>query len=88
MWRPNVKCPACGTVMPWRGFHAGKPWICPGRFHQFQIKRSRFNGLGLWAAGLALGASYLTGVRGWLLLVATVVLWFPFFLACIPLLGH
>lgn len=83
MWRPTIKCPVCGTVMPWKRFRARAPWVCPGCSGKFQIQRSRANVLNMCAVGLALGVSYTFGVRDLTLLVATVALWFPALLVCI-----
>lgn len=83
MWRPTVKCPVCGSAMPWAKFHAGKPWTCPGCLGQFHLFRSQGNARSLCAIVLAVVASYGLGMRGVWFLVTLAVLWFPFVHVCI-----
>ena len=37
MWRPTVKCAACGAVMANTGYRAGRPWVCISCSRKYQI---------------------------------------------------
>lgn len=82
-WRPIVKCPVCGTVMPWAEFEAGKPWICPDCSRRFQPSRVQSSIKFFSTVVLAFSVSYVLGWRGMRLLVISAALWFPPLLICV-----
>jgi hypothetical protein len=83
VWRPTVKCPACGTVLPNEAYHAGQPWVCPGCGRQYRIARPVLFSTLLLAIGFSIVGCYLAGLRGLRLLISTLIVLIPVDLMCI-----
>jgi hypothetical protein len=78
---PEFKCPTCGATMPRR---PRQPWICLSCSGRFQISQT-YRRIVAWALiGILLCFFYALGLRGWRLLGATTVMWFPVLGLSIP----
>ena len=77
MWRPTVRCPACGAVLPNRAYRIGGLWRCENCQGEFQIAQWILLVTLACAVGLSAGICALVGLRGFWLAGATVLLWFP-----------
>lgn len=77
MWRPTVKCPACGAVLPNRGYRINGLWRCEKCQGEFQIAQWLLLLTLVCAVGLSAGICALAGLRGFRLAGATALLWFP-----------
>jgi hypothetical protein len=69
----NFRCPFCGARMRTEEYKGRKPWTCPGCSRQLQFSETHGYILQLCFMGLALLFLYLLGIRGWGLLVGTLV---------------
>ena len=81
MWRPTAKCPACGTVLPGRQFHAGKPWKCMQCSRSFRIAIWYSNAIFWGSLALTITVCLIVGLRHLELLLAVIVLFVPVDLA-------
>lgn len=74
---PTLKCPFCGAVLPRRDYNANVPTVCPGCGRQLRVANWYQNLLMSLGVALTLTACYVVGLRGWRLLLATALLFFP-----------
>jgi hypothetical protein len=68
--------------MPNDRYKAGKPWTCNSCSRRFRLSRGYAKALGWGTIGLTLILSYILGLRGVALALATVVMWSPVMLIC------
>jgi hypothetical protein len=78
---PTLKCPFCGGILPNREVRPGTPLKCPTCSRLLQPARWQLRLSGLIALGLTVALSRLFGIQGFWLLAATVILWFPVYVA-------
>lgn len=78
---PVLKCPACNAILDNREVRAGRPLICPSCSASWQLSTLQANIGGISALAITIGISYLFGLRELWLLLASVVMWFPAFVA-------
>lgn len=74
---PTLKCPFCGSILPNRQYKARTPLICPGCSEPLRLARWYLHVTSFSALVLTLVICLLLGLRGFWLLAATIVLWFP-----------
>jgi hypothetical protein len=78
---PLLKCPLCGGILPNSELKPGKPLCCPDCSREWQPSRWQLRLSGLIALCLTIGICLLAGLRGFWLLGAIVLFWFPAFVA-------
>jgi len=82
------KCPSCGSLLPTERYRAGEPWVCPSCSAEWQLARW-YSHIGGWGSLLvSLSLFFLLGLRGWQLLVATILMWLPVATLCTMLLNR
>ena len=72
-----LKCPACGSAVPWRRATADVAFLCPTCGRRIQVKRSYFRVLGLLSFPIAGFAAYALGARREALVWGTLLGAFP-----------
>jgi hypothetical protein len=88
MHLPSLKCPSCGSTLPNRQLHVGKPVICPACSTPLRVARWYLNLASIGALGLTAAACFTFGPRYVALAIATVVLWFPAYLLSLLILSQ
>jgi hypothetical protein len=78
---PLLKCPTCNATLDNREVRAGKPFVCPSCSESWQLSNRQGNIGGLAALAITICACYLFGLRGLWLVVASVIMLFPVFVA-------
>lgn len=78
---PVLKCPICNATLDNNKVRAGKPLVCPSCSAELQpsTRQARIGELG--ALAITIGICYWFGLSWLWLLVVTVVMWFPVFVA-------
>ena len=75
--RRKLLCPFCGGILPATELRAGKPLTCPQCLRQLQWSRRQMNVSSTIAALITALLCYAFGIRGWRMIPATIVFWFP-----------
>jgi hypothetical protein len=78
---PTLNCPFCGGILRNTDLHKGEPLICPVCGAKLQHSTSQLHLSGFIALCVALLVLYLLGLRGIWLVVTTVLVWFPVYVA-------
>ncbi len=71
-----VKCPSCGTPIPWRHVSASG-FFCPACRNGLRISASYLRVLYLLSGGISALLGYAAGIRSESLFVATFLAWWP-----------
>ncbi len=79
---PLLKCPFCNATLDNNKLRAGKPLVCPSCSAWLQPSTRHIYIGELAAIAIAICICYWFGLRGFWLLVASVIMWFPVYLAC------
>ena len=72
----NFRCPFCGARVPTETYIGWKPWKCPGCSAELQFSAAYGQIVQLVALVVVLLFLCLTGLRGWQLFFATILLGF------------
>ena len=75
--RRKLLCPFCGGIFPAENLRTHEPYTCPHCLRQLQWSRRRLNVSGIIAVLVTASLCYGFGIRGWRLVPATILLWFP-----------
>ena len=78
--RNTLTCPACGSKLPWAGVRYEVVFRCPNCGEDLQLPRT-YGRDALVAALVSGGIGYLIGCRGWFLVAAIGIGWFPVIVA-------
>ena len=74
---PLLSCPFCNATLDNTKVRHGKPVVCPSCSARLQPSTRQIDLGNLIALAITIGLCYLFGLRGFWLLAASVVLWFP-----------
>ncbi len=77
---PTLKCPFCGGILPNTEVWPNRPLTCPTCSRQLQLEKRQGYFSALIALGLTVLLAYFSGLRGFWLIGASALLWFPVFL--------
>lgn len=72
-----VKCPVCGTAVPWRRATVGVPFLCPTCGRSIQVRGSYFRVISLLSLPIAGLVAYAFGARRDALIWSTLLGSFP-----------
>jgi hypothetical protein len=74
---PVLKCPECNAEIGRDQFRTRSPWKCPGCGCPLKFSRNYKNISGWITLAISMGLSYIVGLRGFLLWIGGVVMFFP-----------
>lgn len=79
MWlsMPTLECPQCGTKIGKEHFKGRAPWKCPKCAQRLRLSRTYATVSGVVTLALSMTLCAIMGLRGLLLLVAAVLIFFP-----------
>ena len=80
-WRPKLKCPVCGQIIPNTQFRPAGPITCPSCSRQLSVASWHLKLTTRVPIVLTLALCYFVGFRGFRYVIASVLLYFPVFLA-------
>jgi len=81
-WWPTLNCPFCNGILPNTEVRRGKPLLCPSCSAQLQASNRQLDLVNVIALVVATLLSYSLGIRGYWLVLAVVLLWFPVLVGC------
>lgn len=80
--RRKLLCPFCGGIFPAENLRTHEPYTCPHCLRQLQWSRRQLNVSSVIAVLVTALLCYAFGVRGWHLIPATILFWFPVYVVC------
>ncbi len=78
---PTLKCPFCRGILRNTELHTGPPFVCPSCGAELQYSRRELWLSGFIALCITVAVLHLLGLRARWLVIATIVLWFPIYVA-------